>query len=450
MVTHPESTPSPVFPAVMRKQYFWGYGVVVATTVMSLLIWLGSQWYFDEWNDDPFRYVAKVGSMSATTLICWTFILSTRFRAVERLFGGLDKVYKAHRNIGRAAFFLILLHPTFLAIPLIPHWGDFLRFFWFSGDWVRNSGIIALLIFVVLVSVSLWITLRYHAWKHTHHFFGLMLLVVIVHTIVADGEIMTFPVLTVWFFSWLALAVFCFLYIRVLYRWMGPLHDYEVATVSQRGDITEVYLRPLRPGGRMRHRPGQFIYISFDSDTVSPESHPFSISSPPGQQHLRLSVAEVGDWTRTVSDLRGGERARVWGPYGEFGDRIHANPDLDPVMIAGGIGVTPFLSMISDEHFLREGDRSAHLIYSVVKRDEAVYQDEIEALGLDDTLVSITHSSDEDGFLDADVIGEMVGGLDGKMFLICGPAPMMDTLTKDLRERGVGVDRIFTEDFSVA
>ena len=66
----------------MKKQYHWGYAVIATTTVLSLLIWLGSMWYFDEWYDEPFTYVAKVGSMGATTLICWTFILSTRISVV--------------------------------------------------------------------------------------------------------------------------------------------------------------------------------------------------------------------------------------------------------------------------------------------------------------------------------------------------------------------------------
>lgn len=449
MVNHENSTRIRVLSAVMRKQYFWGYAVVVATTVMSLLIWLGSKWYFDEWYDDPFRYVAKVGSMGATTLICWTFILSTRFAIVERLFGGLDKVYKAHRNIGRVAFFLILLHPTFLAVPLIPQWGEFLRFFWFSGDWVRNSGIIALLLFIILVSLSLWIRLRYHVWKQTHHFFGLMLLAVIIHAIVADAEIMSYPLLTAWFFSWFAVAVFCFLYIRLLYRWMGPLYDYEVDSVARRGDVTELHLTPVKPGRRLAYRPGQFIYISLDADTVSAEPHPFSISSPPREPQLRLSVAEVGDWTNGLSGLQGGERVRVWGPYGQFGDRVHSDAGLDPVMIAGGIGVTPFLSVVADDRFLNAEDRTAHLIYSVVTPEEAVYHDEIASLDRDDTLVYIRHNSDEEGLLDAEAIGEMVGGLDRKIFLICGPAPMMDSITKELRQHGVGIDRIFTEDFSV-
>ena len=434
----------------MKKQYHWGYAVIATTTVLSLLIWLGSMWYFDEWYDEPFTYVAKVGSMGATTLICWTFILSTRISVVERLFGGLDKVYKAHRHVGQTAFFLILLHPLFLALRLLPEWQQFLSFFWFSGDWVRNSGIIALLLFFALVSVSLWISLRYHVWKQTHHFFGLVLIVVIVHMIVANAEIMTFPVLRAWFFAWLAIAVLCYAYIRLLYRWIGPLYDYEVVATTERGDIIEISLKPVRPRRRLRHRPGQFIYISFDTDAVSAEPHPFSISSPPEEPHLRISVKELGDWTSGLDSLRGGERARIWGPYGKFGDNLAADPDLDPVLIAGGIGLTPFLSMITDDQLLHETDRTIYLIYSVETPDEAIYHDDIESLNLDpDRFVYVPHSSDDDGFLDATTIADKVGGLDGKTFLICGPAPMMESIADDLKKHGVGIERIATEDFSV-
>ncbi len=434
----------------MKKQYHWGYTVVIVTTLLSLLIWLGSMWYFDDWYDDPLTYVAKIGSLGATTLICWTFILSTRFPIVERLFGGLDKVYKAHRHVGQAAFFLILLHPLFLALRLLPEWREFLSFFWFSGDGVRNTGIIALLMFIVLIAVSLWISLRYDVWKQTHHFFGLLLLVVIVHMVIANAEIMRYPVLRVWFFAWLAVAVFCYLYIRVLYRWFGPLYEYQVAKAPERGDIIELYLKPVRPRRRLKHRPGQFVYISLDTDRVSAEPHPFSISSPPRQSHLRLSVKELGDWTSELSKLKGGERARIWGPYGKFGDHVNSDPDLTPVLVAGGIGVTPFLSMINDETFLQAGNGTTHVIYSVEKPEDALYHDEIESLQPDhDALDYIPHHSDEEGFLNAEVIGDMVGGLDGKRFLICGPAPMMDSIKEDLQRNGVGIERIFTEDFSV-
>ncbi len=435
---------------LVKKQYHWGYLVVFMTTLLSLLIWLGSKWYFNDWYDDQWKYVAKIGSMGATTLICWAFILSTRFSIVERLFGGLDKVYKAHRHVGQAAFFLIFLHPIFLAMHRLPEWGHFASFFWFSGDWVRNTGIIALLMFIVLVAVSIWISLKYHVWKQTHHFFGLMLIVVIVHMVIADAEIMRFPLLRAWFFGWLAVAVLCYLYIRVLYRWWGPLYDYEVAKAPEHGDIIEIFLQPVRPHRHLKHRPGQFIYISFNTEKLSAEPHPFSISSPPRESHLRISVKELGDWTAALRKLQPGDRAHVWGPYGKFGDKIYLDRELNPVLIAGGIGLTPFLSMIKDEAFLEVENRKTHLIYSVVKPEEALYHDEIESLHLDhDKFVYIPHCSDEEGYLHAEVIGEKAGGLDGKMFLICGPAPMMDSVKEDLQKHGVGIERIFTEDFSV-
>ena len=219
-------------------------------------------------------------------------------------------------------------------------------------------------------------------------------------------------------------------------------------TTAERGDIIEIELTRVRPRRQLWHRPGQFIYISFDADSVSAEPHPFSVSSPPGEPHLRISVKELGDWTSELGALEGGERARIWGPYGKFGDHATADPELAPVLIAGGIGVTPFLSMVADEQFLHETDQTTYLIYSVERADEAIYHDDIESLHLD-RFVYVPHCSDDEGFLDAKAIAGKVGGLDGKTFLVCGPAPMMESITEDLREHGVDIERNATEDFSV-
>lgn len=151
----------------VKKQYLWGYLLVLNTLLITYAIWIGTMWYLDDWYDDAFKYPAKVGSMGTTLLMCWAFILSTRFKLVEYLFGELDKVYKAHRRIGELAFFLIFLHPVFLGWHLLPDWQSYARYFWFSPDWARNTGILSLVLFTVLVGLSIWITLQYHRWKQT-------------------------------------------------------------------------------------------------------------------------------------------------------------------------------------------------------------------------------------------------------------------------------------------
>jgi predicted ferric reductase len=432
-----------------RKRFWRGYSVVAASVLLTLLLWVASMWLADDWHHSPWMYPAKVGSHGTIVLMCWAFFLASRLQPAGWLFGGLDKVYKAHRRIAETAFFLIFLHPIFLAVAFAGSLSEFLRFLWFSDDWVRNTGIIALLAFAVLVALSIYVKIAYHLWKWSHQLFGLLLILIVVHAVMADGEIMQYPVLTVWHGAWVALALAAYIYIRVLYRFIGPQYDYTTASVEEVGDaITEIFLTPR--GRPLHFAPGQFIYISFEADAVSKESHPFSISSPPESQHLRLSIKDLGDWTEDVSEITAGKKARIWGPYGRFSKTLLDRPDLPAVMIGGGIGITPFLSILGSKPFANRSGRST-LIYSVPEQADAVYRDELrQRASANANLRLVEHFSDEEGFIDHSYLEDIVNQpLTEYLYMICGPPPMLEALRSLLSDAGVSAKQVFVEDFDI-
>jgi predicted ferric reductase len=441
---------------IIKKQYYWGYLAVLLSLLLTYAIYFGSMWFYDDWYDYRLKYLAKLGSMGTTMLMCWALLLAARLRVVNRLFGGMDKVYKAHHKFGEAALYFIFLHPIFLALN--PEF-DFFRFFWIAqlpgeaGHYYlsRMTGLAALAALVGLTLLSLWFSLPYHHWKQTHNFFGLVLVLVIFHAVVAQGEIMSYPVLEAWFAVWAGVGVCCYFYIRVLYRWFGPIHDYLVDHIRSLGDITEVHLRPRDPDRKMAFQPGQFLYVYFESSDLRAEPHPFSISSAPQAGNIRISVKKMGDWTEQLPVLKQGQRASVWGPYGKFGDHMAEHAEKEIVMLAGGIGITPFLSMVENEDFRAGKYNKAYLFYSVNESEEAYYHDEITELGLrEEHLHYIPHSSDSEGYLTLEDIEDRVGGdLKARVYLICGPKMMMDSLREQLMEAGVPVEQIFTEDFSI-
>jgi predicted ferric reductase len=382
-----------------RKRKWFGYAAVGLSLVITYAIWLGSMGAANAWYDDPWIYPAKVGSHGTLILMCWAFMLATRFAWIERLFGGLDQVYKAHRYIGESAFFLILLHPVFLAVAEADAGEEFLRYWWFSGDWVRNTGLIALAIFILLVVLSIYSKLAYHRWKRSHDFFGALLILIVLHAVLANGEIMRYPVLRFWHGAWVVLALAAYAYIRIFYRRFGPLFDYIVESVDDIGDdITELVLQPQ--GRTLRPAPGQFIYVSFDADAVNQEPHPFSMSSSPAADHLRLSIKRLGDWTQNVAQIKPGKAARVWGPYGHFTELALTETSLPLVMIGGGIGITPFLSLVASAALAGRAGPST-LVYAIPDRASAVYLEELRTRA--DQLPHLTlaeHYSDESGYLD--------------------------------------------------
>ena len=202
----------------------------------------------------------------------------------------------------------------------------------------------------------------------------------------------------------------------------------------------------------MPFKPGQFIFIAFDADGLSPEWHPFSIVSPPGDGTLSVAVKSLGAYTETVTRLvpnMVGMSLRVEGAYGRFSFRNFRN--ANQVWIAGGIGITPFLSMAQS---LGNGPYSIDLYYSV--RSEA------ELIDID---VLARHQSSQPGrtfrvipfvtekynrHISADMIAATSGDLQGRDFLLCGPTSMMDELTRQLIAAGVKKYIIHSEDFSIS
>ena len=408
-------------------------------------------WFYQDWYADRFRYVAKVGSMGSTMLMCWAFLLAGRFRPIEKLVGGLDKAYGVHHNLGAAAFCLILLHPLFLAMHRLPDWRSFLEYFWFSADWARNSGIITIIWFAGLLAAAFRKKLRYHVWKHIHQIFGVLLVIVVIHLILGQGEITSYPALGAWFLLWLSAAFFCFLYVTVLYHLLGPLHAYRIAELRQEGSVIEILMKPRKTTDhRLIHQAGQFVYVDFATNALRSETHPFSISSAPEAEHLRLSVKKLGDWTSGLPNLEPGVDALVWGPYGTFGDRLRSHPEWEAVLIAGGIGISPFLSIIEDPRFRAKSRAQTHLIYSTEGMEDAYYHSRLlEMAPKIEHFHYVHHDSNAKGFLTAEAVADYVGGLQAKLLLICGPPPMMRALREQFVCAKVPEEAVSFEDFSL-
>ena len=117
---------------------------------------------------------------------------------------------------------------------------------------------------------------------------------------------------------------------------------FTIEAVNSMERATEVVLKPV--GEMLNFKPGQFAFVEIQGKEWS-EPHPFTISSAPNEDRLRLTMKVLGDWTRKVrEELHPGGEVIVRGPYGRF-DASTAECRKQ-VWIAGGIGLTPFLSKL--------------------------------------------------------------------------------------------------------
>jgi predicted ferric reductase len=232
--------------------------------------------------------------------------------------------------------------------------------------------------------------------------------------------------------------------------------------------VTEIVMEPLRQP--LQFAPGQFLFVNFRSlvlgdqfrpfdvsvqrqvfsiraGEVSNQFHPFSITSSPNDPELRITVKAVGDYTRALRTLERGALAIVEGPYGEFAHR-HI-PNSRQIWIAGGIGVTPFLSMarsLADEEEL-----TVDIYYAVETEEEALFLEELQMVGeRRPGFRVIPVIRQRDGFLTAEKLEEASGDLGDKDIMICGPPPMLKSLRDQLLAKGVSGERIHSEEFGFA
>jgi predicted ferric reductase len=195
-----------------------------------------------------------------------------------------------------------------------------------------------------------------------------------------------------------------------------------------------------------KQRAGQFLFVRFPGDKALNESHPFTISSGPSEDVLRLTIKASGDFTRDLfHKLEAGAEAVIEGAYGMF-DYKSGGPKQ--IWIAGGIGLTPFLAFIRD----MDGnlDRDVDFYYTVRHPEEAVFLDEIEsAAKKNPRLKAHVRFSAKDGSLTVEGIVENSGG-DARNhdIYMCGPLPMVQAYSKKFQELGVQSGQIHFEEFN--
>ncbi len=119
-----------------------------------------------------------------------------------------------------------------------------------------------------------------------------------------------------------------------------------VKVVPENHDTNSLYLEGPDEGFMLR-KAGQYASIRIMRPDGWSEPHPFTISGAPEDALLRFTIKKGGKFTSAIGELKPGAPVKCMGPLGVFCKDIDAKPSI--VMIAGGVGITPFLSVL--RHF---------------------------------------------------------------------------------------------------
>jgi predicted ferric reductase len=426
-----------------------GYWLIYLSLLITFILWVLAKNSISEIFSWPLVSINQVSALLGTTLFVWSMFLSTRLDFLENFFGGLDKVYKVHRRVSEIGVALILIHPLFLAMSEAQVG---LRYFLpvHSGEGV-NLGVIAFWIFAIIILLTLFIRkikLPYHIWKRTHKFINFAMILVLMHVVMIRSDTLFFAPLGTWMNALVGLGVASGLYMSFFYKYWGPKYKYKILKIKRYGDVHDVYLKPLKE--KLPFRIAQFAYVSFEGNKISREVHPFCITSLPENNILRFSIKELGDYTKTLINLRVDDRANVWGAYGMLGKKFESGSE-DAIFVGGGIGVAPFLSMFKKAG-MELNKRQVSVFYCIKYKDDNTFGFELENIKSDNrNLYYHNQCSRGKGgrHLTTNQILEKVRDIGNTVVYLCGPTKMMSGLRDDLIKVGFSDENIVLENFEM-
>ena len=413
--------------------------VLAAIVLFPLLPWLMAGSVEDRFSGAAtLKSVANLAALFGIAAWAVTLVLASRIRPVERAVGGVENLYRLHRRVGVLVAILVTTHVIFLTL----HAGSSaLDLYVPAAGLSVFTGVIAFVLLISLVVTSITRRLSYPMFVLLQRLLGVTFLIGAFHSFAVHGTMASAPGLTIYLGCLTAAGVASLGY-RVIGGRLGVgRYDYGVAEVRHLDDhAVEITLVPV--GRPLEFRAGQFVYATFHQSGIPLESHPFTITSTPGADSLRLAVKRLGDFTGSVMTLRPGSRAQLEGPFGRFclrPDHVHSQ-----TWIAGGIGITPFLSwarsldepIAADLYYCTPGAEHAHFLeelFDIADRYPTFRVIPIRKTSLGRLSVS-------------DIEGVNPNLSDGHIF-ICGPPALVENLTTGFVTKGMPPRRIHSETF---
>ncbi len=207
-------------------------------------------------------------------------------------------------------------------------------------------------------------------------------------------------------------------------------------------------------------KAGQYIDVTLIDPPESDDegiTRSFSIASAPSEEGLTVATRMRDTaFKRTLGKMPPGSPIKIEGPFGSL--VLHNNASKPAVLVAGGIGITPFRSIL----LRASGERLAHrifLFYSNRRPEDAPFLGELDALQhvnpnyrLIATMTQIEKSKlqwkGETGTLDREFFDSHLAGINSAIYYIAGPPPMVAGVREVLNSTGIDDDDIRAEDFA--
>lgn len=380
----------------------------------------------------------QIGSIAYVWMLLAVY-LATKPKWLDRLIG-LPSIYFIHGVLSMLAIALAYLHKEGTS----------------SYGWIKTTGNWAFDLFWGLLVYSLvfmagWLTSRFKpllwlkkqleilfkhelsVWIHRLNLIAVLLVFIHVQLI----SYITNMTIYIWLFNGYTIFVTGAYLLQKLRSRYGLAQGKLTAIQPIAANFYELTIQ-FKSHHALKLYPGDYVFINFPNIDHLKELHPFSILNSVVDGTITLAIRGDGDFSRAVQHAKVGSKVLIDGGYGRFNPIIKQHPDDELVLVTGGSGIVPMISLMRGLP-----NRRITLYYSAHSKAGLIYQQEIETLAAQRNNLTV-HIQQGRFFrsVPRDLIRPNV------TYLLSGPLALGQSWQKQLLNNGINEERVYYEEFS--
>ena len=395
--------------------------------------------------------ISRLAALVGTYFAIVGIFLVARIPFVERGVGH-DRLVTWHRKLGPWSLYLIGAHVFLIVlgfagqdgIPLYKELWTFLNTF--DWMWFALAGFILMNLAGITSYKKARAKMSYETWWLVHILTYAAVAASFMHQIVNGSMFIGHPLNKAYWIGLYVAMAFAIGYWRFWVPiWRSLKVNLRVQKVVVEGPGVISVIMKGHNLDRLAAQGGQFFGWRFLSKGHFLMSHPYSLSAAPTKTHLRITVKDLGDHSKTLAFIKPGTRVFVEGPYGAFTAGRSTSPHV--VLIGGGVGITPVRALM-DEF---AGGAQIDVIFRASSEEDLVLKAEMDYLAnRSDGSIRIHYlvGPRKDHPMDARSLRMLVPQIADSDIYICGPEPLVSAVRKAAVDLGVPKNRFHDEVFA--
>lgn len=447
----------------MLRKFFFTTLYFLSPAILILVIFNSNS---AKYSNFSYLIAMILGAMAYTWLL-FEFILIARPKYIEKFFG-MDKLYRFHGLMAVISITLVFIHKT-LREEL---GGGRISIEFGENAWHLFVFIIVVALLLMVNSILLKLKplvlfrkfvekikiLKYEYYVVVHNLTILAAVFMFLH-VLNTSSARVFLSVRIAYTVYFAIAVLFYIYHKLLKPILLNRKSFVVKEVIKESSNMWTIKFVPKKGGIFKYKPGQFGFFRIFGKGVIPSEHPFSISSDPvNKDYVSVTIKELGDFTSKIVNVKPGYKAFIDAPYGNF-SYVNFPAEEEIVLIGGGVGITPILSMLRNLRSTKP-EKNVVLLWGINTKSDLICANEFKEMQremINFCFVPIMFKDDswegEKGIINRDKIEEILTKLGhdiySKGYYVCGPQIMLDNTLKSLKALGVKRNRIHYEKFSL-